>query len=472
MKLIIQKGRTSLLVDIFIQDSSSATGAGLTGLVFNTSSLVCYRARTDDGNSGGVSITLATATRGSWASGGFVEKDATNMPGVYEFGIPNTALASGSETVVIMFKGATNMAPCLLEVQLVAYDPQTASNLGLTSLPTANPGAASGLFIAGTNAPVTITGTGDALTISSTGTNGAGIKVSGNGTGDAIKATGGATGNALELVGGGTSGDALKATTTNGHGFEITATGASKHGIIATGGNSGTSDGILAVAGTGGVPIRGDITGNITGNLSGSVGEVTGNVDGNLGGNVTGSVGSVAGNVGGNVVGSVASIAAGGIARASFAAETGMQTIRSNTAVAGAAGTITLDAGASAVDDFYNAAMVFITGGTGAGQVRFIVNYVGSTQVATIEPNWATNPDNTSTFAILPVASSLDDLIENATSLRQMTRGMAAAMLGKSNGLNTTTAVYRDTSDTVDRISATVDAVGDRTSVALDLSPT
>jgi hypothetical protein len=79
-----------------------------------------------------------------------------------------------------------------------------------------------------------------------------------------------------------------------------------------------------------------NITGDITGNLSGSVGSVTG------------AVGSVTGNVGGNVTGSVGSVSSGGITRASFAAETGLQSIRSNTAQAGGASSITLDASASA----------------------------------------------------------------------------------------------------------------------------
>jgi hypothetical protein len=135
MKLIVQKGRTSLLVKLLIQDTTKSDGSGLTGLVFNSAGLVCYRARDDDGNAGGTAITLATATRGTWASGGFVEKDAANMPGVYEFGVPNAAIATGSETSVIMLKGATNMAPVALELQLVAFDPQNASTLGLTSLP-------------------------------------------------------------------------------------------------------------------------------------------------------------------------------------------------------------------------------------------------------------------------------------------------------------------------------------------------
>lgn len=97
-------------------------------------------------------------------------------------------------------------------------------------------------------------------------------------------------------------------------------------------------------------------------------------------------------------------IADGAIDRATFAADTGLQAVRSNTAAAGGAGSITLDAGASATDDFYSGCLVYLTGGTGAGQVRLIVDYVGSTQVATVTPNWATTPNGTTTFAVLPTA--------------------------------------------------------------------
>lgn len=135
MKLLVKKGATSFLACVFIQDSSSTVGAGLSGLVFNTSGLVCYRARADDGNAGGTSIALATATLGTWATGGFKEKDATNMKGVYEIGITNASLAAGSDYCVLYFSGATNMAPLVLEIQLVAFDPDDAVHLGLSSLP-------------------------------------------------------------------------------------------------------------------------------------------------------------------------------------------------------------------------------------------------------------------------------------------------------------------------------------------------
>jgi len=91
----------------------------------------------------------------------------------------------------------------------------------------------------------------------------------------------------------------------------------------------------------------------------------------------------------------------GALTRLKFAADSGLQSVRSNTAQAGAATTITLDAGASAVNDFYKNDFIYITGGTGAGQCRLISGYVGATKVATVT-TWATNPDVTSTFAIIP----------------------------------------------------------------------
>src|SRR5438128_3833969 len=127
MKLSLKAGTTSKRVLLFVMDTSKFDGSGLTGLTSASSGLVCYRARDDDGNAGGTAITLAAGTRGTWSSGGFVEKDATNLPGVYEFGIPDAALASGSKWAVIMLKGASNMAPVVMEIQLTAVDPDSAA---------------------------------------------------------------------------------------------------------------------------------------------------------------------------------------------------------------------------------------------------------------------------------------------------------------------------------------------------------
>ncbi len=101
------------------------------------------------------------------------------------------------------------------------------------AVPYAVAGAAGGLFIAGTNAPVTITGSGDALTLTSTGANGNGIKSTGNGSGDGLELNGGATGHGLHSIGGATS----------GHGASLNGQ-TDGNGLYALG--HGTGDGIAA----------------------------------------------------------------------------------------------------------------------------------------------------------------------------------------------------------------------------------
>lgn len=87
-------------------------------------------------------------------------------------------------------------------------------------------------------------------------------------------------------------------------------------------------------------------------------------------------------------------------------ADNGSETrTRSGTAQAGAANSITLDAGASAVNDFYKGQICVITGGTGAGQSKIATGYVGATKVLSFGDNWGTNPDNTSQFRLLPLGT-------------------------------------------------------------------
>lgn len=124
MKLTVKKGTTSKILRIFVQDISKSDGSGLTGLVYNTASLTAYYIR--EGAASATAITLATATVGTYASSGFKEVDATNMPGVYELHVPNAVLASGADSVVIFLKGAANMAPLPLEIQL---DDNTAADV-------------------------------------------------------------------------------------------------------------------------------------------------------------------------------------------------------------------------------------------------------------------------------------------------------------------------------------------------------
>lgn|SRR5262245_5311793 len=60
--------------------------------------------------------------------------------------------------------------------------------------------------------------------------------------------------------------------------------------------------------------------------------------------------------------------------------------------------------------------------------------------------------------------------VETNRTVRQSLRLMLAALAGKASGMATTTAVFRDTNDSKDRITATVDADGNRSAVTLDAS--
>lgn len=145
----IQAGATSQSVYLDILDSTSSTGGRLTGLAYNTASLTAYYVR-----SGGsaTAITLATLSTPSsaYSSGGFKEVDATNMPGIYRLDLPNTAIATGAVSVVIMLKGAANMVPVSMCIPLTAFNDQDAVRGGLTALPNANANASNGLPTAGT----------------------------------------------------------------------------------------------------------------------------------------------------------------------------------------------------------------------------------------------------------------------------------------------------------------------------------
>lgn len=78
--------------------------------------------------------------------------------------------------------------------------------------------------------------------------------------------------------------------------------------------------------------------------------------------------------------------------------------IRRGTAQAGTFTNITLDAGASAINDFYRTLWCVLVGGVGVGQARFIAAYNGTTKVATTEGTWVTDPDATSVFILVAVA--------------------------------------------------------------------
>jgi hypothetical protein len=98
---------------------------------------------------------------------------------------------------------------------------------------------------------------------------------------------------------------------------------------------------------------------------------------------------------------------------------------------------IQLDAGASATNGEYDPGLIFIETGTGAGQARLILQYTGSTKVATVDRDWRINPDNTSEFVILADAgrnSVNEGLAQGGTSTTITLNASASASDDAYNG--------------------------------------
>jgi len=191
MKLLRKVGSTSNIFNIFIRDSSSSTGGGLTGLTNASSGLTAYYCR--DTDTGATSISVVSMTVGTFTSGGFKEISSSNMPGWYQFCPPDAALASGAKSVAIHLKGATNMAPLPIEIDLdgqvdvthwngtAVATPATAgipdvnvknlNNVVTTSVTTVNANV-------GTTQPTNFTGTGSSALVKSDTVDIAGAAVS------------------------------------------------------------------------------------------------------------------------------------------------------------------------------------------------------------------------------------------------------------------------------------------------------
>jgi hypothetical protein len=114
-------GETSVSLAVFIQDTSSTTGGGLSGVTSASSGLVMEYRR--QGQSSWTTVTpVAGKVLGTYLSGGIVADGS--LAGAYEVDFPDVAFASGVRFVICRIRGVTNMLPVLIEVELDAVDYQ------------------------------------------------------------------------------------------------------------------------------------------------------------------------------------------------------------------------------------------------------------------------------------------------------------------------------------------------------------
>jgi hypothetical protein len=130
VKRKIKGGLTSVSLPIFVADTSSTTGGGLSGVTHASSGLVIEYRRA--GQSTWTSVTPVSKTLGTYVSGGIVADGS--LDGAYEVDFPDAAFASGARMVVCRVRGVANMLPVLIEIELDAVDYQDATAFGLSRL--------------------------------------------------------------------------------------------------------------------------------------------------------------------------------------------------------------------------------------------------------------------------------------------------------------------------------------------------
>lgn len=109
----ILAGATDQTIDVFLED---VNGSPLTGLAFNSSGLTCYYRKGATGSA--TALTLATQTvGGAHSDGGFVQVDATNMPGIYRLDLSDTIVATAG-AVYVVINGYAGLAPCVMELEI------------------------------------------------------------------------------------------------------------------------------------------------------------------------------------------------------------------------------------------------------------------------------------------------------------------------------------------------------------------
>src|SRR5437879_1785232 len=119
MKLSRQIGTVSQIANIFIQDATVSTGAGLANIIASSVSFTLLQ----DIQAAISTGTCTSGTLGTFSSATLTQVSSSNALGWYQFGIPNGALAAGSCSLIHIY-GAPSMAPLPIEMELTKTNNQ------------------------------------------------------------------------------------------------------------------------------------------------------------------------------------------------------------------------------------------------------------------------------------------------------------------------------------------------------------
>ena len=150
-----KRGQGSVVLRVKILDSAATTGAGKTGLTYQSSGLIVATIADNESTAIAYTVTAGNvesiSTLGTYAaptSGKcrFKEVDSTNHKGIYEIQLADARYAaSNAKSLLVSVSGATGAAETDVVIPLRDLDPYDSVRAGLTSLPNAAAAGANGL---------------------------------------------------------------------------------------------------------------------------------------------------------------------------------------------------------------------------------------------------------------------------------------------------------------------------------------
>ena len=127
MSYILKKAATSTIIEFMMRDAT--TGQGKTGLATGDMS----GAYVVEGGTH-LSLSFSAGSAGdAYSSTKFAEVDSTNMPGVYQYHIPNSVLNTTADAITIRF-GGTGCLDKIIRLNMLDIDVYDATSAGISRL--------------------------------------------------------------------------------------------------------------------------------------------------------------------------------------------------------------------------------------------------------------------------------------------------------------------------------------------------
>ncbi len=453
---------------VLISLYNSSDGSADTGVVFNsvTASYMRNNAAAD------VAQTAVTMSLGSHADYGWIEVDATNAPGLYQYGVPDAAIADGAESVILSFK-ITGAVPKFAHISIIDVDLRNGANIAANTIQIEGGDATDALDTALTNYDGPTNAEMEARTIIAASyfdfTTDNVITDSASRT--ASKATEFATSAALataqtdlDTITGSdgvtlATAQALYAPAKAGDAMALTA--AAIDDIWDEALTKGTHDvsqsaakrlrelsGLIITADT----ARGSGIGNNQIQLAVGASSNDGAYDPGLvaiiDGTGAGQMRGIFQYEGSSQTATVDrnwKVNPNSDSEYIILGDTGREHVNEGLAQAGYASAIKLNALASTQNNAYNGQTIFIRSGTGEDQARVVLDYDGTTLIATTVSAWDIIPDTTSAYAMLPTAPGIIDDVHLTVAAVQV---IVDAMWDELKSSHTTANSFGDYLDT------------------------